>query len=83
MAKGLPESFLPLDDSGTLSSKQRQRKCFTAYYSKYYCKAGGRHMLGHDKHAVTLTDCQWGRCSLCRFSFFCASKTCLTFQLEN
>lgn len=56
MAKGLPESFLSLDDSGTLSSKQRQKKCFTEYYSKYYCKARGRHGLRHEDHAVMVTD---------------------------
>lgn len=56
MAKGLPESFLSLDDSGTLSSKQRQRKCFTVYYSKYYCKAKGRRVLRCDDHAVMVTD---------------------------
>lgn len=55
MAKGLPESFLSLVDSGALSSKQRQRKRFTAYYSKYYCKARGRHVLRRDDHAATVT----------------------------
>lgn len=33
----LPESFLPMAGTGTLSSKQRREK-FTAYFNKYYCK---------------------------------------------
>lgn len=56
MGIGLPESFLSLDDSGMLSSKQRQRKCFTEYYSKYYCKARNRQVLRRDDHAVMGTD---------------------------
>lgn len=59
MAKGLPESFLSLADSGTLSSKQRQRKRFTVYYSKYYCKARGKHVLRRDNHAVMVADTEF------------------------
>lgn len=45
----LPESFLPMAGTGTLSSKQRREK-FTAYFNKYYCKVHwSKHTHTHIK----------------------------------